>query len=706
MTPGGVRHLAAIMFTDIVGYTVLMQSDEAEAKAVRARHSGVLKASISDHGGRLLQSFGDGTLSVFPSAVEAVACAVEIQRDLQTYPKIPLRIGIHVGDIAYDDQGVYGDAVNVASRLESIGTAGSVVVSGKVAEELKNHTRFATVPLGEVRLKNVQRPVALHAVAAEGIKIPERNEIREAAPGEPETRSAADAGSSPLDRPEKRRVAPWVLALAVALAGWLALQLFVLGGESGESVPPTATGQRERPSIAVLPFDNLSPDPDNAYFAAGMHEQLISQLSKVSTLLVISRTSVMRYAEDRKNATEIAAELGVDFILEGSARRDRDRVRLTTQLIDGQTDEHLWAEDYDRDLSVADLFEIQDDVANRVASSLSTIIQPQEARRIAEPPTQHLEAFDHYLRGLLSLHGSTEADFREALEHFEEALRVDPDYALAWAGIGLAYWQFADLLLSPHDAFPLALAAADSALARDPDLPEALLVRGTVRITYEWDLEAGRSDLDRAAAPEHSLTHYAYFNYWTALGDLESACAATERAVAVDPLNPLGRVVRAWCALGTGDYQTVIDQHQRILEIDPGFVAMDRSVGYALAALGRHEEAVESFEETERLIGGPSAFYAAYLASQGRRDEALQRVLSLEARYAAGTYIVPELMAVPYAALGDHDKALEWLEQGMVARSSGALVVRLDLQLKPVLATPEYRQLVEKYGLPVVLDPN
>ena len=652
MTVGRARHLAAVMFTDMVGYTALVQRDEAEAKAVRARHNQVVEAAISEHGGRLLQSFGDGTLSVFPSAVEAVACAVEIQRELQTYPKIPLRLGIHIGDITYDEQGAYGDAVNVASRLESIGTPGSIVVSAKVAEELKNQTRFSTVMLGDVQLKNVTDPVAVHAVAAEGVRIPEPGEI----------------------------------------------------GGSAKPRAGNATGQRERQSIAVLPFENISPDPDNAYFAAGMHEQVISQLSKISALLVISRTSVVGYAENPKNVTEIAAELGVDFILEGSARRDRDRVRLTAQLIDGRTDEHLWAEDYDRDLSVADLFDIQDDVADRVASSLSAVIQPQEARRIAEPPTSHLEAFDHYLRGLHSLQGITEQHFQDALAHFEKALGVDPDYAFAWAGIALAYWQFADVLMPPREAFPKALMAVERALALRPDLPEALVVRGIVRIAYEWDLEGGKSDLDRAAAPQYAQTHIGYFTYWAALDDEESAIAAADRAVAVDPLNPLTRVMRSWCGLATGDYQTVIEQHRRILEIDPDFVALDRPVGFALAALGRHDEAIESFEETERLIGGPSAFYASYLASEGRREEALERVRTMEAQHAEGRYVIPEWMAGPYAALGDVDRALEWLERGMVARSSGALTVRFDPRLRPVLATPEYRRLVKKHGLPMVLD--
>ena len=435
-----------------------------------------------------------------------------------------------------------------------------------------------------------------------------------------------------------------------------------------------------------------------------MHEQVISQLSKISALLVISRTSVVGYAENPKNATEIAAELGVDFILEGSARRDRARVRLTTQLIDGRTDEHLWAEHYDRDLSVADLFDIQDDVADRVASSLSAVILPQEARRIAEPPTSHLEAFDHYLRGLQSLQGSTERHFREALDHFERALGVDGNYAFAWAGIGLAYWQYADVLMPPREAFPQALSAVERALALHPDLPEALVVRGIVRISYEWDLEGGKSDLDRAAAPQYAQTHIGYFTYWAALDDKESAAAAVDRAIAVDPLNPLPRLMRAWCALATGDHQSVIDQHERITEIDPEFVALDRPVGISLAALGRHEEAVESFEETERLVGGPSAFYASYLASQGRRDEALARIQELEEAYAAGRYLIPEWMAGPYATLGDTDRALEWLERGMVARSSGALTVRFDPRLKAVLETPGYRRLAERHGLPVVLD--
>lgn len=248
------RHLAAIMFTDMVGYTALMQRDEGEAGAVRERHRAIIESEVEGHGGDLVQYFGDGTLSVFPSAIEAVAGAVSIQRRCQTHPKIPLRVGIHLGDVAYDEQGVYGDAVNVAARVEALGIAGGVVVSGKVVEELKSQQRFSTVPVGVARLKNVTDPVSLHCVAAEGIVIPRGDEIQRAADQQ------ARARGEPVEETRRVRRRAIQSALAVVVAAGIGALAFVLTtARPGFPGPETTTrlasprGARELPSVAVVP---------------------------------------------------------------------------------------------------------------------------------------------------------------------------------------------------------------------------------------------------------------------------------------------------------------------------------------------------------------------------------------------------------------------------------------------------------------------
>lgn len=527
------RHLAAIMFTDIVGYTALMQGDEAAASAVRDRHRSVLEEAVPAHGGELVQYFGDGTLSVFPSAVEAVAAAVQIQRDLQTYPKIPMRVGIHLGDIAYDQQGAYGDAVNVASRVEALGTPGSVLVSSKVVEELKNHPRFSTIPIGNVRLKNVKRPLALHAIAAEGIAVPTREDIR---------RRGRHGGL---------RVALVVGAVGLALAAYAVFRTSDLG-------LPGATAASDRPSIAVIPFDNLSPDPDNAYFAAGMHEQITSELAKISNLMVIARTSVMQYSGGTRTVREIAEELGVDFVLEGSARKDADRVRLTAQLIDTRNEAHLWAEDYDRDLTVGNLFAIQDDLAARVADALSATILPTEERYIAQVLTDDLEAYDLYLRGRAVPDRYSGQDAQSSERLFERAVEIDPEFAEAWAGLSSTRSWLALRFEMPEKGVT-AGEALQRAAALDPGSPETLWAEG-------WFHRAVSQDMDRA---------------------LQSFL----RAESVLPNQPWGLMNIANIRKDQAAYPEALEYYLRALSVDPRSSDAAANAGVMHWALGEMADA-------------------------------------------------------------------------------------------------------------------
>lgn len=310
---GATRRLSAIMFTDMVGYTKLVQEDESRARRDRDRWRSLLDRHARRHGGRTLQFYGDGALTVFDSAVAAVESAVAIQRDLLEEPRVLLRTGIHTGDVVYDREGVFGDGVNVASRIQGLATPGAVLASGKVFDEIKNQPHLATASLGEFRLKNVQRPVRVYAVAADGVALPG--------------------------------------AHAVA-----------------------ARGSRAPESIAVLPFVSMSFDPEDEVFSDGMTEELINLLTRVDGLRVTARTSSFAFKERQEDIRDIASKLGVRMVLEGSVRRAADRVRVTAQLIDATSGYHLFSETYDRLLE--DVFEVQDEIAREIVDTVEARLDP------------------------------------------------------------------------------------------------------------------------------------------------------------------------------------------------------------------------------------------------------------------------------------------------------------------------------------------
>src|SRR5436190_6747981 len=302
-----MRQLAAILFADMTGYTALMQNNEHLARQKRKRFREVLEADVENHEGKILQNYGDGTLSIFNSAINSVNCAISIQQQLQLEPKVELRIGIHTGDVAMEEGSVFGDGVNLASRIESMAVPGGIFISEKVYDEIKNHENIKTRDLGFVELKNVKQPVHLFAIANNGIVVPSRDELK---------------------------------------------------------------GKTKQPNnrLAVLPFVNMSADPENEYFSDGITEELLNALTKVDGLQVTSRTSAFAFKGKQTDIRDIAIQLNVDRILEGSVRKSGNRVRITAQLINATDGYHIWSESYDRNLT--DIFEVQDEISGIIASKL------------------------------------------------------------------------------------------------------------------------------------------------------------------------------------------------------------------------------------------------------------------------------------------------------------------------------------------------
>ncbi|HYB76501.1 MAG TPA: adenylate/guanylate cyclase domain-containing protein, partial [Nitrososphaerales archaeon] len=371
----GDRRLAAIMFTDMVGYSALTQSNESLAMEVLAKHNELLRPLFKAFRGKEVKTIGDSFLIEFESALEATRCAFEVQSAVHAYNltaeegrRMLLRVGIHLGDIIHEGSDVFGDAVNIASRIEPLAEPGGICVSAQVRDQVSNKFDHPLLSLGEKVLKNISGPLVVYKVEM-----------------------------------------PWE------------------GSESSANL--------DRRRLAVLPFISISPDPNDEYFADGLTEELITRVSLVKGLEVIARTSAMNYKRKEKNVSQIGKELKVGTVLEGSVRKAGNRIRVSAQLIDASTEGHLWAENYDRDLD--DVFEVQSSVAENVAGVLKVKLLQVKGEGLASTP--NLEAYTLYLKAMQLYHEGTESNYRDAIALFEKALAMDPAFVRAYAGLAHAW---------------------------------------------------------------------------------------------------------------------------------------------------------------------------------------------------------------------------------------------------------------------------
>ena len=411
------RRLAAIMFTDIVGYTALMGKDEDQAFNVLAINREIHNAILSRHGGTLIKEMGDGILASFTSNSNAVRCALEIQQEAKS-ENIKLRIGIHEGEMVFAGSDVLGDGVNVASRLEELAEEGTINISGAVYKDIKNKAGIKTKFIGDKRLKNVDDPVKVYEVFWE-------EEKEESIKGEE----------------VKSKIKPlyYVLAgIVVVLAAIIIWRLLPMNETS-----PEITEEVEK-SIAVLPFRNDSPNQENEYFCNGMMESILTNLQKIGDLRVKSRTDVEQYRNPDKDLKTISRELKVAFILEGSVQKVGDNIRITAQLIEGNTGDHLWAENYDGKYT-EEIFKFQSDIANRIASALNAVITTEEKQELSTPSIINITAYDYILRARDEqwkywFFNDTVA-LNNAERLYDKALKLDPNYAPGWTAIGTIYYD-------------------------------------------------------------------------------------------------------------------------------------------------------------------------------------------------------------------------------------------------------------------------
>lgn len=510
------RQLSAIMFTDMQGYTSIMRYDEKKAIALRERHREIFQAATEKYNGKIIQYFGDGTLSIFKSTVEAVNCAVDMQLAFLQEPTIPVRIGIHVGDIVYSENDIIGDAVNIASRIEALGEPGSILISDKVHDQIRSHRDIESKFLSVFDLKNVDEAIPVFAIANNGLVVPKTENIKNRL-----RQSKA---------PRKSKFGIKRMAIAAAFLLLLALMMYKMNLF-------TFNVTLYEKSIAVLPFDNLSSDDDSEIFSDGITEDILTNLAKIKDLHVISRTSIMQYKNTQKSIPEIAKELGVSYILEGSVQKYGDDIRVTAQLIDGKKDEHIWAENYDKTLT--DIFEIQSEVSSEIVNALHLNLSFDEIQNLATIPTKNLEAYKLFLLGRREADKRNAESIAKSIELYEKAIELDPNYAEAYAEIANSiylgtYYSGKD----PKEASILASEYLNKAEAINDKISRIYTVKGLI-YNIEKKYEEAEKAFETAIqlSPNDLTARHQYSTYFYYTQQPEKQLEQAEIAYKLDPLS-------------------------------------------------------------------------------------------------------------------------------------------------------------------------
>ena len=639
-----MRQLVAILFADMTGYTALMQENEQLARSKRQRLKEVLESSISRFNGKILQYYGDGSLTIFNSAIDGVQCGINIQQQLQIEPRVDVRIGIHTGDVTVEDQAIYGDGVNLASRIESMAVAGSVLISEKVYDEIKNQENISASELGYFELKNIKQPVRIFAVTNTGMVVPPRHLLQ---------------------------------------------------------------GKTKQPSnrLAVLPFVNMSADPENEYFSDGITEELLTALTKVDGLQVTSRTSAFAYKGKNDDIRDIAIKLNVDKILEGSVRKAGNRVRITAQLINASDGYHLWSENYDRDLT--DIFKVQDEISGIIANKLrENLTTGQKGKSLVKAPIANINAYTLYLKGLHYWNKLTPADARIAIDCFEKAIAIEPEYAQAYAMTAGAYSYLASHgQMSPHKVFKIVHAYADKALLLDSSIAESHIAKACAYLFYEWEWQHAFDALQNAIRinPGVSDAYRLLAMYYIIVGKKDQAVRVMEDAANHDPLSPMINHFLGNAYIFAGRYEDAIRQADKVLDMHPQMRICIELKGWATVMKGDTEAALELFLEHHRLTNHPLKGLMGVgfcYAKLGHPEKTLECIRKIEQRVLEEPEAVVdgELVGL-WFALGDLDKTFYHINQCVEKRTAPVNMFLEYPVFEELKKDPRYEELKRKIAV-------
>jgi adenylate cyclase len=654
--PDVVLEIGHVLFVDIVGYTKLLiheQLEHLEKLREIARATETFRAA--QHEGKLMRlPTGDGGALVFrTSPEEPVKCAVEIARELKKNPELRVRMGIHSGPVKEvtdlsEHGNIAGAGINIAQRVMDCGDAGHILLSKRVADDLEQYAQWRPLlhDLGSCEVKHGVS-LALFNLYSDDFGNPECPK------------------SFARDEKVEHKV---------------------------ETVAPTAP----KKSIAVLPFQNLSEDKTNEYFADGIQEEILTRLSRIADLKVISRTSTQRYKDTAEPMVEIAKQLGVANILEGSVRKAGNRVRVHVQLIDAENDAHLWAERYDRELD--DIFAVENDIAANIAEALQARLSGAERRAISVQPTTSLKAHELYLRGRYLWRNFFAPGYEKVRDYFRQAVELDPAYAPAYAGLGLYYSFGACNGILPPDVWPEAEIAVNKALELDETLGEAINACAGTQLYYKRDWSAAERAFHRGAElnPNFADIRHHYGLCLTLFGRVDEALRQVERANQLDPFFPGLQLHTGRIYFFLRDYERARRQFTKTLDLHPGYSVAHEYFGDACQMSGMLEEAIIQWRAALALSGeseqarlleetfAASGFDAAVRALARRRVEHLRQ------KSARGEHVPAYHYMMAYMRLGDTEQAFSWMAKTVEERTWFALQLGVNPLLDPLRIDPRF----------------
>ena len=672
------------MFTDMVGYSALTQKDEALALRVLEEHRAVIRPLLTKHGGREIKTIGDAFLVEFSSALAATSCAIEIQKTLferaESRPDghaVQLRIGLHVGDVIYKENDVFGDGINIASRIEPLAEPGGICISEDVARQIQNKIDYSLVRLGKGELKNINLTVDIYRV------------IR---PWEKRHFGFMDQFVFFFSKKKSKRLAAAIL-LTIAL---LAIILW--------RTIPASRGSFPANRVAVLPFVNISNDSREDYFADGMTEELISSLSKIHDLNVIARTSVAKYKGVRLDIAEIGNALHVGYILEGSVRTSGDEARISVNLVDVQTQKTLLTREYTR--PIKDVFAIQSDIAQSITNALSIQLLSSEMESLGKKGTENTEAYRVYLLGRVHLSKRTGEEVLKAIDSFTQAVQRDSSFALAYAGLAECYTLAGNAgygSLPRDEAIAAAKKFAGRAIALDESQAEAHASLAYVKFRIDWDWAGAEKEFKRALElkPGYARGHEWYALFLSIQGRLDEAMEQMKRAQSLDPLSAsvstgIGRILHFDRKL-----DEAAQQFKNTLELDPEYAEAYFGLGMTYTVMKRYDEARGALKTALRLSGNRLVMLAMLALNEGEagKKEDAQKIYDDLKTLSKTTHVSPYYFGVIEAGLGNADKAMDFLEQAYNERDGILIFLGVDPIAESIWQNPRFSALMKKMQL-------
>jgi adenylate cyclase len=675
------RHLAAIMFTDIVGYTALMGNDEKKAFELLSKNRWIQKPIIEQYNGRWIKELGDGVMASFNTASDAVNAAMRIQEACNAAKNFQLKIGIHLGEVVFENDDVYGDGVNIASRIETLGVGSSVLMSKSIRDQIKNNAEFQITALGLFDLKNVGEAIEVFAISNPGFVVPKRNDMQ--------------GKLKKIKTNNPKRIAIITIAAIVLIAALFLTSNFFF----------TNTAHASQRSLAILPFENLQKDSSLLYLSDGIPENLINRLSAFPDVKVFARSATFKLADSSKSISNLKKLLNADVVLTGQLQQNGGVYYLSCQLVDAANQNQIWGNKYE--MTGDDISRVEDSIITSLINPLRITLL-DKSKGIQQNKPVNPKAYAEYLKGRYLSYGSTPDESEKALSHFREAIRIDPKYAAAYAAI--ANEKIVQSLFSTASQKEIineARTAIEAAKALDPTLPEIYTSEGALKFYYDWDWKGAAESYKKALEldPGNATIYIRYSSTLADVGRYKEALTLADKAVELDPVSISSLHNLGWTNLIASNFQKSADAFQKALDLHPTWVWGYIKQAYAYIFLNQYDKALANAAKAEKLFkdGWGSELLQVtlvFIYSKCNQKEKADAVMNRFLKYSSTNKIEdPWDLSYIYYLRGDYQKAKEWEEKAIAERSPDAYLLNIAIFYdKKYFEGAAHQQILKKMG--------